>query len=239
MKKITEFLISICVLLLGVLPAFAFFVWIERNMALPWVGTWIGWPWVFLDGGLVGSVLFDLGLIAAFGLLHSLLAGRAPRALYTVVTGLSAVLLMAGWQSTGTILYLLIPSARAASAVSLIIYWGILAFALATLFRAEAPARFVGFVPPSTESRLWTGGLYALVRHPLYTLLFAAWVLTPMMSLDRLVFILGMALYLTFGVRREERRMVRQFGGDYREYQARTPMFLPRLGRKATVGPPH
>lgn len=222
MKKISEFLASSCLVVLGIAPSLAFLVWIERNMALPWIGTWIGWPWVYVEGGIAAAIGFNLGLIAIFGFLHSALIGRLSRRAYVIVAGISAFFVMAGWQSTGVILYQLIPSAVLGSLVSLVVYWGVLAGwgALAFAFRPSADARSSG--------PFWTRGLYPRVRHPLYALAFAAWILTPMMSLDRFVFVAGMAVYLAIGIRREERRLLAEFGEAYADYRARTPMLVPR-----------
>jgi protein-S-isoprenylcysteine O-methyltransferase Ste14 len=199
-------------------------------MALPWVGTWIAWPWIEVDAGLPGSVLFDLGLVAAFGILHSALAGRAPRAVYTIVAGLSAFLFMAAWQPTGRILFSFIPGAIPSAIVSMVLYWGFLFAGFRSLSLVESPLEFAGMVVPDPKktATLWTGGLYRYCRHPLYLLTLAAWVVTPMMSLDRAVFIAGMAAYLVFGIRREERRMIEKYGDVYRAYQATTPMLFPR-----------
>lgn len=180
MKKITELLIPALVLGLGLLPAVAFLVWIERNMALPWVGTWIQWPWIFIEGGLPRQIGFDLGLIFLFGFLHSVLARRAGRSTLMGTAGISAFLIMAAWQPTGVILYQLIPSAKISSAISLVLYWSLLAYAFLTV------------------SRVKSRPIPADVRTLLYILTFAAWILTPMMSLDRLIFISGMAIYFFF-----------------------------------------
>jgi protein-S-isoprenylcysteine O-methyltransferase Ste14 len=38
--------------------------------------------------------------------------------------------------------------------------------------------------------------------------------------------------------RREEREVFEEFGEEYERYAARTPGFLPRLGRAAATGAP-
>lgn len=53
------------------------------------------------------------------------------------------------------------------------------------------------------ENRLVTDGLYAYVRHPQYTWL----------------------------ARREEQQVLKQFGEEYRAYQQKVPMFIPRWGQ--------
>ncbi|MBS1961399.1 MAG: hypothetical protein JST04_04225 [Bdellovibrionales bacterium] len=205
-------------------------------MALPWVGTWIGWPWIYIDGnGPAASIGFDLVLVAFFGVVHSALAGRAGRRTYVVVAGLVSFFFMALWQPTGVILYQLLPSALGASLLSFFVYWGLLLAGARTLAQVESPARFLGLDrSTSSEKRtLWTGGLYGKVRHPLYLFTFAAWILAPMMSLDRLVFIVGMGIYVAIGVRREERRMRTEFGPAYDAYLARTARFVPLKTKKA------
>lgn len=76
---------------------------------------------------------------------------------------------------------------------------------------------------------LTTTGLYRWVRHPLYSAgLVFIW-LTPVMTFNRLALYLGATLYILIGVYFEERKLLRQFGQAYREYQARTPMLIPFL----------
>ncbi len=237
MKKLTEVLAAIPLLLFGLIPSAALFIWVERNMALPWVGTWIGWPWVYVGADFWGALVFNLGLIGIYGLIHSFLAGRVARGIYVMIAGLSSFVLMAAWQHTGEIVYSLIPSAPITSLISFVLYWTFLGIALWSLSQVEKPTRFLGVEEPASSMnprKLWTGGLYARVRHPLYTLTLAAWIITPMMSADRLIFIVGMSLYLVFGIRREERRMRETFGQAYIDYSARTPMLFPAKRK----GPP-
>lgn len=78
-------------------------------------------------------------------------------------------------------------------------------------------------------SALVTRGLYRWVRHPLYTagLLFI-W-LTPVMSLNSLVVVIGSTIYIIVGAFYEERKLAREFGAAYVNYKASTPMLIPGL----------
>jgi len=77
--------------------------------------------------------------------------------------------------------------------------------------------------------KLVTGGLYRFVRHPLYsTGLVILW-LAPQMTVNRLVLIICLSVYLIIGAYFEERKLDRDFGPAYAEYRARTPMFIPGL----------
>ncbi len=86
----------------------------------------------------------------------------------------------------------------------------------------------------SREHRLATDGLYAFVRHPQYTGLFVGlfgegivhWPTVLSVALFPLIVLTYVLL-----ARREERRMLEEFGAEYRRYQQQVPMFLPRLGQ--------
>ncbi|MEX2161133.1 MAG: isoprenylcysteine carboxylmethyltransferase family protein [Anaerolineales bacterium] len=78
------------------------------------------------------------------------------------------------------------------------------------------------------EPQLVTGGVYRYMRHPLYTgSLLVLWLL-PGMSVNWFALMLGITLYFIVGAHYEERKLERYFGKAYREYKARTPMFIPR-----------
>jgi protein-S-isoprenylcysteine O-methyltransferase Ste14 len=79
---------------------------------------------------------------------------------------------------------------------------------------------------------LITSGVYAKVRHPMYSA-FWLWSLAQMMLLQN--WIAGFAGVVGFGtlfflrIGREERLMIETFGDDYRRYMARTWRVLPGL----------
>ena len=108
-------------------------------------------------------------------------------------------------------------------------------FALIAGVMQTGPMEFAGLAqlfPSYTElppSGLVVNGLYAHVRHPLYTAgLVFIW-LTPEMSLNRLVLWSVFSLYILIGVYFEERKLLKDFGNEYADYQARTPMLIPFL----------
>jgi methanethiol S-methyltransferase len=89
--------------------------------------------------------------------------------------------------------------------------------------------RQVAGVETKRPPKLVTGGLYRYVRHPLYTagMLFI-W-LMPLMTARVLVINLALTLYVIVGAYFEERKLRREFGQDYADYVAATPMFIPFL----------
>jgi len=74
---------------------------------------------------------------------------------------------------------------------------------------------------------LVTSGLFRLCRHPLYLITLLAFIITPVMSLDRLAFIIYTCLYACIGIPFEERKLIEIFGQDYIDYQRRVPTVFP------------
>ncbi len=75
------------------------------------------------------------------------------------------------------------------------------------------------------------GGMHRYVRHPLYfgTLLFIWSLFLLFPYLNNLLACLVITLYTVFGARLEEKKLVAQFGEQYRRYQQTVPMLIPRL----------
>ena len=85
------------------------------------------------------------------------------------------------------------------------------------------------------EKRLATDGLYALVRHPV---LAGLTMVTNLpfysfkdASVRRSVPFPVIVLVYVLLARSEEKRVLAEFGDEYRAYQERVPMFLPRWGQ--------
>ena len=84
------------------------------------------------------------------------------------------------------------------------------------------------------EKRLATGGLYAFVRHPQYTGLFVGLfgegvVHWPTIFSVTLFPVIVLVYWLL--ARREEKRVLQEFGDEYRVYMRHVPMFFPRRGQ--------
>ncbi len=79
----------------------------------------------------------------------------------------------------------------------------------------------------SQEGQLITTGLYGFVRHPMYlfiiVFLWAKPVFNPLYALAALLF----TAYFIAGAFLEERKLVEEFGDEYRRYQREVSMFFP------------
>ena len=114
---------------------------------------------------------------------------------------------------------------------------GVGALVLLVALIQTGPFAFLGLSQPfvgnqNRETILHTEGLYAWVRHPLYTGgLLILW-LSTMMSVNIFAFNLGISAYFLLGAYFEERKLLKIFGQDYQDYKQKTPMFIPWVGWK-------
>lgn len=181
-KDVISFL---CVLALGIVPLCLFFLWVERHCTLPWVPQWLGLPWIFVDGHFVYLALWDLGMLVGAALLQWGLGwGKVGVPVRLVAGGMSALLIMSFWQTTGVPLYQLVPHAPLATFLSLTIFWG----CLGVMFKLAL--RWVG--PP--------GFFDVRCDRSIYFLTVAAFVVSPMMTLDR-IFVASLALFFPLFLR--------------------------------------
>lgn len=92
-------------------------------------------------------------------------------------------------------------------------------------------AYFRGQQLPLPDEPLQFGGLYRLVRHPLY--LFSLLVIWPMSTMSEalLAFNICTTIYFVAGSVLEERKLATIYGEAYRNYQQRTPPLIPFIKR--------
>jgi methanethiol S-methyltransferase len=81
-----------------------------------------------------------------------------------------------------------------------------------------------------SDNKLRIDGVHNYVRHPLYlgTFIFiwGLFLLIPQLSL--LISDAVITIYTIIGTTYEERKLVKEFGDDYRAYQQRVPKFFPK-----------
>jgi protein-S-isoprenylcysteine O-methyltransferase Ste14 len=229
-----------------------FFIWVERNCELPWFSEVFNSS-IFKTWGqsLILKCFWNISLFLFFGFVHSLMAQKAVqrliervvppqliRTLYLCVTGMSLFGVMALWQMTGVVLWEAPLNRNVSLALSLGAFWIPMLYAGHLLTRFGA-LEFLGIKQHGmrvceiqrTEGTpdLIISGVYRWVRHPVYTCTLLAFVVSPVMTLDRFLLFFTTLLYLSFGIPIEEKKLERQFGQAYLDYRTRIPALVPFL----------
>jgi methanethiol S-methyltransferase len=204
-----------------------------------------------IDGGAAGplwpSLIVDLGLVALFGLQHSIMARpgfkrawtritpeSSERSTFVLAASLAVIFLCWQWRALPGLVWSV--DEPVAAAVLRGVSWAGWGMVLLSTFLinhfhlfglSQGFARLIGRAVP--EPQFTTPLFYKWVRHPLYTGFLLAFWAAPQMSLGHLVFAVGMTGYILVGILFEERDLLAQFGTRYLDYRERTGMLLPRL----------
>jgi protein-S-isoprenylcysteine O-methyltransferase Ste14 len=194
------------------------------------------------------ALVVNLGLIALFGVQHSVMARPAfkavwtkivpkpiERSTYVLLASLVLVALYVWWQPMPTVLWQATTPVGAAIASGVFLSGiGLVLVATFVINHFDLFGLRQVFLhlrnQPYAELPFQVRFLYRLVRHPLYVGWFVAFWATPVMTVGHLLFAAGMSIYILIAVRHEERDLVRHLGEDYRRYQRHVPRFVPRLG---------
>jgi protein-S-isoprenylcysteine O-methyltransferase Ste14 len=183
-------------------------------------------------------VIVDTALFTLFAAHHSLFARiglrqwvarvappRLERSIYTWTASLLFLLVCGTWQAVPGAAYVLRGSAAwtgyAAQVAGLVLtIRGSGAIDVLDLAGVRSVLDAAAGRPPR-HVPLETGGVYSLVRHPIYF----GWALfvfgAPAMTATRLVFAVVSTAYLALAIPWEERGLVNAFGDEYRVYQRR------------------
>lgn len=145
------------------------------------------------------------------------------------VAGLTA------WIAGGVLLWIFRPLLLAAARPSWVaiaaglILIGVEVYLFLRVERELGTRRLVGHAELTGTGEMFTGGLYAHVRHPRYTGMFCAVVGAALLAGSlRLWAVLGVWWLLALAViRLEERELAARFGPAYVAYRKRVPAFLP------------
>jgi protein-S-isoprenylcysteine O-methyltransferase Ste14 len=114
--------------------------------------------------------------------------------------------------------------------------WAVAASAYLIMELAERsitlPVRaFLPVLRPDERFELKTGGVYGVVRHPIYAAM-ALYGLGIFLAAGYYLVLAALIVWLAvlpWACQREEGVLIERFGDAYREYRARTPMLFPRL----------
>ena len=202
----------------------------------------VAWPLPTVDhGGHLSApwaALVDLGLVALFGLQHSVMArpwfkqhvlGRMPaayqRCTYVHSANLALFSLILFWQPIPVLIW------AVGDGIAQDLMWVLFAAAWIILF-AGAWSFGIRDLLGINQMQAWalegrqerpglkTGLLYRWLRHPMYVgVLLAVWA-TPRMSVGHALLALGLTGYVLIGMRYEERDLMRTFGSRYRSWRA-------------------
>jgi len=105
-------------------------------------------------------------------------------------------------------------------------------FVIKRSFRNYSLLVFLGLKKETaSEQTLKKDKLQSKVRHPLYTgtiLLFLGYfIYNPL--LVNLISFAALLIYLPFGIRLEEKKLIQQFGEEYLQYKKNTPALFPKI----------
>ena len=198
-----------------------------------------------LGGNAIGAMLVDIGLIALFGLQHSIMARRSfklwltkmippasERSTYMLMTALVTFTLCLTWKNVQGNLWQVDDPFFSNILLGIgLAGWGLVLFSTFMINHFDLFGLrqvWLYFIKREyTDVPFKAVGLYRYIRHPIMTgVLVGTWI-TPSMTAGHLVFALGMSVYALIGVHHEEKDLIREFGEKYIQYTQATGRFLP------------
>jgi methanethiol S-methyltransferase len=239
MRRLSFFVFGVCGYLLF-LATFAYMAGFVGNFLVPKSIDSAPADWL-------SAVGIDLMLIGLFGLQHSIMARPwfkhfwtrlvpqpVERSTYVISSCVVTFLLMWQWRGLDAVIW------DVKEPVGRVLLWGLFA---AGWLLVPAVTLMINHFDLFGTRQVWlylrgrpytalpfrTPLLYNRIRHPLYVGWALAFWATPTMTMGHLLFAATLTLYMAIAARIEERDLVRHFGGAYRDYQRRVPMFIPRV----------
>ncbi|MEM7165496.1 MAG: methanethiol S-methyltransferase [Planctomycetota bacterium] len=208
-----------------------------------------------ISSGTAGSVgtalLINLGLIALFGIQHSVMARPGfkrvwtrlvptvvERATYVLLSSVALLALFAFWQPLPATLW---------SVDSPALFWALKAVGISGFLVVLCSSFLIDHFDlfglrqvylhlrgrEYTHHPFKTPGLYKKIRHPLYLGWLLAFWGTPVMTAGQMLFAVGLSAYIFIAIVFEERDLIAHFGDVYRQYRRETRMVLPLPVRKS------
>ena len=207
------------------------------------------------EAPLALALAINVGLIALFGIQHSVMARQgfkawwtrvipesAERSLYVLMASAALIILFSLWRPIeGTVWSVTNPLGETILWALFALGWGIVLvstfllnhFELFGLQQAWLHLRGREAQPQQLRQPLF----YKWIAHPLYSGFFLAFWATPQMSYGHLLLAAGMSVYMLMAIPYEERDLTGLYGEDYTRYRRGVGMILPRFGRRAAKSP--
>jgi methanethiol S-methyltransferase len=199
------------------------------------------------------ALAINVGLIALFGVQHSVMARQgfkawwtrvvpppAERSVYVLMASAALIILFANWRPIEGIVWSVTnPLGETILWALFALGWGIVLlstfllnhFELFGLQQAWLHLRGRQAEPHQLRQPM----LYKWVAHPLYSGFFLAFWATPHMSYGHLLLAAGMSVYMLIAIRYEEHDLTSYYGEDYTRYRSGVGMIFPRFGRRPTA----
>ena len=207
-------------------------------------------PYGFLvgDAGIaITPMVWNFGLVAVWGFIHTLMARprfkailtkvipqSAERSTYILVAGLTSIGLIGYWHSVDGVVW------NISSMPFIYLLWGVFVFGwvflLASTFAIDHFDLFglrqvyLNFKnQPKPPLKFVKRFMYKYIRHPIQTgVLIGVWA-TPFMSMTQIILSIGFTLYIFIGLWFEERDLIREHGDEYRSYRQTAGKVLPKF----------
>jgi protein-S-isoprenylcysteine O-methyltransferase Ste14 len=198
------------------------------------------------------AAVIDIGLIALFGLQHSVMARQgfkawwtrvvppsAERSVYVLMASAALIILFSFWRPIeGTLWSVTNPLGATLLWALFGLGWFVVLlttfllnhFELFGLQQAWLHLRGRQAEAPQLRQPLF----YKWVAHPLYSGFFLAFWATPVMSYGHLLLAAGVSVYMLIAIRYEEHDLTGFYGEDYTRYRKSVGMLIPRFGRRAS-----
>jgi protein-S-isoprenylcysteine O-methyltransferase Ste14 len=192
-------------------------------------------------------VLWNIGLVAAWGVIHSYMARRsfksmltrlipepAERPTYVLVAGISSLLMVGLWQEMSAVIWS-VESPALVTALWVMFGFGWV-YTLAATFAInhfdlfglrQVYLHFRNL--PRDPLNFVKRAMYRFSRHPIQTgVLIGIW-FTPLMTASHLILSIGFTIYIFIGLWFEEKDLIRDIGEPYEQYRREAGMFLPKF----------
>ena len=197
------------------------------------------------------AVLIDIGLIALFGVQHSVMARKgfkswwtrvipepAERSVYVLMASAVLLILMSNWRPIdGTLWSVTNPLGAGILWALFALGWGIVLVSTFLLNHFELfglqQAWFHLRGREAQRHQLRQPMFYKWVAHPLYSGFFLAFWATPQMSYGHLLLAAGVSAYMIIAIRYEERDLTSYYGDEYTRYRSGVGMIFPRFGKRS------